>query len=552
MSTTASRHHFDGASVTLWRPATEAPRFAPHRVAEAARRIREPIHVLKRVSDGAVGVAFGGELAPGTGREDSLESIGLLPPLYPEWLGDRSFLQAHRLRFAYVTGEMANGIATTQMVIAAARAGMLGFFGSAGLPISRVEEAIDELEGALGPDGLSYGFNLIHTPGEPAMERGLVDLYLRRGIHRVCASAFMGLTESVVRYAASGLRVESDGRLTRPNHLFAKISRPEVARKFMSPAPEKLLAQLVERGELSSSEAQLARSLPIAEEITVEADSGGHTDNRPLPALFPTILGLRNEMVEQFRYPSPIRVGAAGGIGTPAAVASAFSMGAAYVVTGTINQAAVESGLSLEGKRMLARADIADVIMAPAADMFELGIKVQVLKRGTLFASRAQRLFQAYSTHRSIEDLPRELRQKLEEETFRAPLEEIWKQSVGFFAERDPDLVRRAASSPKLRMALVFRWYLGLASRWAIEGNSERKQDYQIWCGPAMGAFNAWVRGSFLEAVENRTVVQIALNLMEGAATLARAQQLRSCGVPVTEEAFRVVPRSYAVERRIE
>ena len=39
----------------------------------------------------------------------------------------------------------------------------------------------------------------------------------------------------------------------------------------------------------------------------------------------------------------------------------------------------VESGLSDDGKEMLAEADIADVTMAPAADMFELGVKVQVL-----------------------------------------------------------------------------------------------------------------------------------------------------------------------------
>ena len=92
-------------------------------------------------------------------------------------------------------------------------------------------------------------------------------------------------------------------------------------------------------------------------------------------------------------------------------------------------------------------------------------------------------------------------------------------------------------------MALLFRWYLGSSSHWAIEGNSERQLDYQIWCGPAMGAFNDWVKGSFLEAPANRSVVQIALNLLEGAAVLTRAQQLRVMGVPVPDEAFRFAPR---------
>jgi len=49
----------------------------------------------------------------------------VLPPLYPEWLGDRGF---GAVRFLYATGEMADGIATTRMVNAAAGAGLLGFF----------------------------------------------------------------------------------------------------------------------------------------------------------------------------------------------------------------------------------------------------------------------------------------------------------------------------------------------------------------------------------------------------------------------------------------
>ena len=78
----------------------------------------------------------------------------------------------------------------------------------------------------------------------------------------------------------------------------------------------------------------------------------------------------------------------------------------------------------------------------------------------------------------------------------------------------------------KHRMALVFRWYLGLSSKWAIAGDPHRRTDYQIWCGPAMGAFNDWAKGSHLEPIERRGVVQIALNFLEGAAVISRAQQL--------------------------
>jgi hypothetical protein len=124
-----------------------------------------------------------------------------------------------------------------------------------------------------------------------------------------------------------------------------------------------------------------------------------------------------------------------------------------------------------------------------------------------------------------------------------ATCDEVWSEVRHFFEARDPRELERAQSEPKHRMALVFRWYLGMASKWPVVGESRRRLDYQIWCGPAMGAFNDWVRGSFLEEQANRGVVQIALNLLEGAAVLARAQQLRAAGVAVPAEAFAFAPR---------
>jgi hypothetical protein len=58
-----------------------------------------------------------------------------------------------------------------------------------------------------------------------------------------------------------------------------------------------------------------------------------------------------------------------------------------------------------------------------------------------------------------------------------------------------------------------------------------------------MGAFNAWTRGSFLAEPTNREVVQVARNLIEGAAVITRAQQLRSFGVPMPAATFDYRPR---------
>jgi hypothetical protein len=55
--------------------------------------------------------------------------------------------------------------------------------------------------------------------------------------------------------------------------------------------------------------------------------------------------------------------------------------------------------------------------------------------------------------------------------------------------------------------------------------------DFQVWCGPAMGAFNEWVKGSHLEPQENRKTVDVALNLLYGAAVIMRLAALKSQGV---------------------
>ncbi len=533
-------------AVGAFRPgASHAAVFEPHELAAVAARVREPVHVVHDVARArlGLGVASGGEVLPARDLGPSdFPLVATLPATYPEWLGDRSFNEAHGVRFPYVAGEMANGIATARMVVAMAEAGMLGFFGAAGLSYERVEQGLDAITAAL-PDGAPWGVNLIHSPAEPELEERVADLLIRRGVLRISASAFMELAPSVVRCAAAGLSLDSAGQVVRRHHVFAKISRAEVAAQFMSPPPAAMLRALVAAGKLTHAEAELASRLPVAEDITVEADSGGHTDNQTLVALFPLILSLRNELTAKHGFTRAIRVGAAGGLGTPSALAAAFALGAAYVVTGTVNQSAVEAGLSDAGKRMLAEAGIADVAMAAAADMFELGVKLQVLKRGTLFASRANALYEIYRAHDSLESLPADVRTKVETRLLGAPLDAVWRETEAFWAGRDPGQLAQAASDPKHRMALVFRWYLGKSSRWAIEGDPARRADYQIWCGPAMGAFNGWVKGSFLEDPAERTVVQIALNLLEGAVVAARAQHLRAFGVPVPSESLGFRPR---------
>jgi PfaD family protein len=254
------------------------------------------------------------------------------------------------------------------------------------------------------------------------------------------------------------------------------------------------------------------------------------------------MMALRQEMMALHTYDTPLRVGLGGGIATPESAAAAFAMGAAYLLTGSINQSCVESGTSDAVKKMLCATEQADVIMAPAADMFEMGVKVQVVKRGTMFALKAAKLYDYYRTYDSLDAMPPAVIDELEKKFFHTTIDREWASTSAFFESRDPRQNERAARDPKHKMALLFRSYLGRASLWAISGEPTRLIDYQVWCGPAMGAFNEWVKGSFLEPPGERNVVTVAMNLLLGASYVLRTNNLRLQGISLTDEPLRFFP----------
>ncbi|WP_299404369.1 PfaD family polyunsaturated fatty acid/polyketide biosynthesis protein [Acaryochloris sp. IP29b_bin.148] len=495
--------------------------------------LEEPCHVVRFANQ--LGVTHTDPLRLGT-----VEPLMTVPPL--QQLGDPSFLAWHGVKMAYAAGAMAGGIASEDLVIALGKAGILSSFGSGGLGRDLITAAIHRIQDAL-PQG-PYAFNLLHSPNDAAMERNTVELYLKHHIRTVEASAFINLTPSLVYYRAAGLQLSPNQHINIQNKIIAKLSRREVATQFLQPAPATILKTLAIQGLISEQQAQLAAQVPMADDITVEADSGGHTDNRPLVCLLPAILALRDEIQTQYSYRTPVRIGVAGGISTPQSALAALMMGAAYVVTGSVNQSCLEAAASPHTKRLLAEAEMHDVIMAPAADMFEMGVKLQVLKKGTLFPLRAQKLFDLYKTHNAIEDIPQVERHRLEQQIFRRPLDEVWQETQAYLVAHKPEKLAKAANNPKLKMALIFRWYLGLSSRWSKTGECDRIADYQIWCGPAMGAFNNWVKGTYLEAPDQRRVVDVAIHMMRGAAFLYRvnALKLQGLNMPAHYGQYRPIP----------
>ncbi|HNX75751.1 MAG TPA: PfaD family polyunsaturated fatty acid/polyketide biosynthesis protein [Candidatus Rifleibacterium sp.] len=518
-------------------------------IADLLGDLNRPVFAV--LKDGEICLSNQGELSFDlTARPAaSLPLLGFAAPAILEKLGDASFCQDHGLKYAYIGGSMAHGISSPEIAIELGRNGMLGFIGAAGQSPARVEQSILKMKSLAEP--VLYGFNLIHSPNEKGLEDAIVDLYLKHEIRLVEASAFLAMSLPLVRYRVTGIHEDAQGNIITPNKVIAKVSRVEVAAKFFAPPPDKMLQKLVDSGVITEHQAKLAARIPVAQDLTSEADSGGHTDNRPAVSLHPTMIALKNRLQAEYKYPMPLRVGFGGGTGTPASAAAALAMGAAYLVVGSVHQACIESGTSDAARLMLANAGQADTAMAPAGDMFEMGVTVQVLKRGTMFAMRAQKLYDIYRRYDSIESIPAADRQTLEKTIFQETIDNIWAGTADFFRQRDPSQLDKATADPHHKMALIFRWYLGLSPRWAVSGEENRKVDFQVWCGPAMGAFNEWAKGSHFEKPENRKVVDVAMNLLYGSALELRLTQLRNQGINFADPLGSVGPLTLEQIRKL-
>lgn len=427
-----------------------------------------------------------------------------------ESLGDADFKRDYGIKYAYAAGSMSNGISSKELVIKMSNAGLIGYFGTGGLEIDKIEENIKYIQSNL-KDGLPYGMNLLYIPADSQIEDNTVDLFLKYNVINIEASGYINITPSLVRYRLNGLKRNTQGFVSAKNRIMGKISRPEVAQLFLSPAPERIVKKLLEENRITQEEADLSTKVPMADDLCVEADSGGHTDQGVTNTLIPTIIRLRDELVKRYGYIKKVRVGAAGGIGTPEAAAAAFILGADFIVTGSINQCTVEAGTSNVVKDLLQQMNIQDTDYAPAADMFEMGAKVQVLKKGLFFPARANKLYALYQQYNSLDEIDEATKKRVQERFFKLSFEEIYNEVKLNYPSQE---IIKAEQFPKHKMMLVFKWYLLYSIQMALKGNEEYKMDYQIFCGPALGAFNQWVKSTELENWKNRHVDEIAEKIM--------------------------------------
>ena len=444
-----------------------------------------------------------------------------------EDLGAANFKARYGIKYAYTTGAMYKGIASKELVVTIGKAGLLGSLGTAGMSLQEIEADIQYIQKALS-NKQAYAMNLLCHLDEPEIEMGIVDLYLKYGIQCIEASAFMAMTPALVYYRLTGLSKDKSGKIICNHRIIAKVSRPEVAKAFLSPPPASMVKKLLEQNKITQEQADLASQTAMSFDICVEADSGGHTDQGVAIVLLPGMQSLREEIQTQYNYQEPIHIGLAGGIGTPQSAAAAFIMGADFITTGSINQCTVEAGTSDAVKDLLQDINVQDTAYAPAGDMFEIGAKVQVLRKGVFFPARANKLYTLYNHYDSWEAIPEKIRNQLEKQYFKKSFNEVWQEVVAHNqGKHNQANLDKAAVNAKHKMALVFRWYFAYSNRLAFAGDTANRVDFQVHTGPALGAFNQWVKGTDLASWRKRHVAAIAEKLMTATAELLTERVLK-------------------------
>ncbi|MBL8298629.1 MAG: hypothetical protein JNN30_09820 [Rhodanobacteraceae bacterium] len=132
--------------------------------------------------------------------------------------------------------------------------------------------------------------------------------------------------------------------------------------------------------------------------------------------------------------------------------------------------------------------------------------------------ARANKLYELYQRFGSIEEVDERTRQQIQEKYFRRSFDDVWNETRSYCPRAAPQSLQEIERSPEPKMALIFKWNFVHTTRLAMQGVPNQQVDYQIHCGPALGAFKQWMKNTPLESWRNRYDADLGKRLMEGAA----------------------------------
>lgn len=119
-----------------------------------------------------------------------------------------------------------------------------------------------------------------------------------------------------------------------------------------------------------------------------------------------------------------------------------------------------------------------------------------------------------------MDEIDEKVKNQIQEKYFKRSFDSIYEDCKTYFKAQGTGEIEKAEKNPKFKMALVFRWYFNYSAMLALTGKEESIIDYQIHCGPSLGAFNQRVKGTEIENWRNRHVDEIALKLLDETAEI--------------------------------
>lgn len=451
-----------------------------------------------------------------------------LPAASGRDLGNPEFRKRFAVDWAMTAAPMERGLTRVEFSAALARSGFLAVHAIDFHDEAQIREELDALRA--GAQGRSFAVGMRYHPHHEGEDERRFDLLREMDVDTAYVAGYVRATRAMLAYRYASLKEKVEGEGLRPRKLVVRVSHVELARHFAQPAPSDLLDELRTRELLSEEERALAEGLPMADAIVVEGDLLRSGTRRDLGTLLPAVATVLRD-----GDASSVLLGAAGDLASPEALEGAFAMGADFVVVGDPFQLTLEAGGAPDRKALLARLQTADVTTVPSYEYLEADWRVHVARFGSPFAARATRLERILRDHDEGRPLDEKDRSFLERQLFGGPLDDCFERARPFFEERWPELLRRADDDGKLRLPLLARKYLWDSQSWGNEGNPEHKLDWQLRCGPGMGAFNLWRADSPLAELEKLDAATLARSLMNGAAVVARLASVGAAGLGVPQ-----------------
>lgn len=428
-------------------------------------------------------------------------------------LGSKAFKEEYNVKLAYVAGSLYHGISSATMVAKLANARILGILGSRGLSTKELAEQIQEVKKNISPQQ-PFGTNISYRHGNE-QEMELVELLLKEEVTVLETSGFTEITEALAYYKLSGIK-KNGNQISCGNRVIAKITSEEEAALFLEPVPAAIAKKLYKSKKISKLQCDNANKFPLANDLCILANSAGNTQIGNPVSLFPAIKNLQNAKASASTFNTQTRLGIAGSIGTPETAASAFTCGADFILTGSINLCTAEAELDSKIKDKLNNLTFNDTDFITSELLSDSSSKEQIVKTGSFFFSHWDRLNSIYASHNSVDELDADTISFIEKKCFHKSLSAVFEDIEQKLSKTQSEMLN---NDPKLKLKQLFIHYKALAHKAGTGNINTSIADYCLPCSPSLAAMNQWLSKSPMANWEQRNIELIAEKIMDGAAS---------------------------------